>query len=74
MGLLEIKKYMMQVKVASLATLCAHFNCESDLLRSMLCHWIQKGCLRQGMKKPGCGKTCSQCALPEVEIYEWVVL
>jgi len=72
MSLLEIKNYLMQVKIASLAKLCAHFNCESELLRNMMMHWTRKGCIRKFTQEPGCGKTCMKCVPQTVEIYEWI--
>lgn len=74
MGLIEIKQYLMQIKVASLAHLCQYFNCESDLLRSMLCHWERKGCVRKFAKTPACGGQCHKCDVAVTEIYEWVSL
>jgi putative ferrous iron transport protein C len=72
MSLLEIKNYLMRVRIASLASLCAYFNCESEVLRGMLGHWIRKGCIRQGLKTAACGTKCGQCSVPVTEIYEWV--
>ena len=73
MNLLDIKKYLMEVKVASLSKLCAHFCCDSEVLRGMMGHWLRKGCIRQFTQSPDCGKTCMTCVKPTVEIYEWVV-
>jgi len=72
MSLLEIKRYLMQVKIASLTSLCTYFNCDADVLRGMLAHWVRKGCVRQGLKTPACGKKCGQCTIPLTEIYEWI--
>ncbi len=73
MSLLEIKQYLMQVKIASIEKLSAHFHCESDVLRNMIGHWMRKGCIRQFVQSAACGKTCGKCAIPpSVEIYEWV--
>ena len=73
MNLLEIKKYLMTVKIASLANLCTYFNCESELLRQMLGHWMRKGCVRKCAQN-ACGTSCaSQCSPLKSEIYEWVV-
>jgi hypothetical protein len=72
MSLVEIKQHLMKVKMASLASLCAYFKTDSDLLRQMLGHWIRKGCVRQCMKTAACGRTCMKCSVPAVEIYEWV--
>lgn len=72
MSLLEIKSYLMRVKMASLSSLCTYFNCDSELLRNMLGHWIRKGCVRKCEKKQGCGTKCTQCPVAATEMYEWV--
>lgn len=72
MNLLEIKNYLMRVKIASLSSLCTYFNCDSDLLRGMLSHWIRKGCVRQCLKTANCGTKCVKCSPSVTEIYEWV--
>ncbi len=72
MSLVEIKKYLMQVKISSLSSICVYFNAEPDTLRQMLGHWIRKGCIRQCMKTPACGVSCGKCSPAITEIYEWV--
>lgn len=72
MGLLEIKNYLMKVRIASLSSLCVYFNCDSELLRAMLGHWVRKGCIRKCTKKDACGTKCMQCSTLTTEIYEWV--
>lgn len=74
MNLLEIKNYVMQVKMASLAHLSAYFKCDSELLRTMLCHWTRKGCIRKTTKTPACGSKCGKCSPVVTEIYEWVAV
>jgi putative ferrous iron transport protein C len=72
MSLLEIKKYLMQVKIASLESIAAYFKCDADCLRQMLQHWVRKGCVRQCKKTSNCGVKCNQCKPYAIEIYEWV--
>lgn len=72
MSLIEIKNYLMQVKIASMTKLTAHFNCDADVLRNMLGHWLRKGCVRRCVQPLACGKTCMKCERPALEIYEWV--
>jgi putative ferrous iron transport protein C len=72
MSLLEIKQYLMQVKMASLANISAYFQCDADCLRQMLQHWVQKGCVRQCKKTVNCGVKCMQCQPHMIEMYEWV--
>jgi len=75
MSLLEIKNYLRQVKMASHAKLCAHFNCDAEILRDMMMHWLRKGCIRRFIQSSACGKTCGKCDMPPIlEIYEWVDL
>lgn len=71
MGLLELKQHLIQAKIASLGSMAAHFRCDPIFLRSMLAHWVRKGCLRQFSKTPACGKRCVNCDVSEYEIYEW---
>lgn len=74
MNLLEIKNYLMRVKIASLSHLCSYFSCDSEVLRGMLSHWIRKGCIRQCVNKSACATKCAtQCAAVKMELYEWVV-
>jgi putative ferrous iron transport protein C len=72
MSLLDIKNHLMQVKIASLASLCVYFNCRSDVLRGMLALWVQKGKIRSFTKTAACGSSCSKCSAATTEIYEWV--
>jgi putative ferrous iron transport protein C len=72
MGLLEIKNHMINVRIASLSSLCLLFNTDAETLRYMLSHWIRKGKMRQCTNKPGCGTKCFKCPTTSVELYEWV--
>jgi putative ferrous iron transport protein C len=72
MTLLDIKNHMIQVKAATLASLCNLFNKDPETLRCMLAHWIKKGKIRQCTKKPACGSQCFKCPASSTEIYEWV--
>jgi putative ferrous iron transport protein C len=74
MSLLEIKKYLMRVKIASLSSLSIYFNAKPEVVRDMLAHWIRKGCLRQCMKTEACGGSCFKCSPLVTEIYEWVAV
>lgn len=72
MSLIAIKHHLMQVKMATLDSLCAIFRSEPETLRCMLSHWIRKGKVRQCMKTPACGSQCGKCPGRVTEIYEWV--
>lgn len=72
MSLMAIKQYMIQVKMATLGNLCSKFNADPERIRCMLSHWINKGKIRQCMKKPACGSRCFKCPSAVTELYEWV--
>lgn len=72
MSLLEIKRYLMQVKICSLSSICAYFNADPDVLRQMLNHWVRKGCVRKCAKTAACGSSCAKCSPLITEIYEWL--
>lgn len=72
MSLIEIKQYLMQVKMASLSSLCAYFNCEADLLRSMLTHWIRKGVVCRFTPESSACRSCMKCTPKTLEVYQWV--
>jgi putative ferrous iron transport protein C len=72
MSLIDIKQHMMQVRMATLGSLCAIFNAEAETLRCMLQHWVRKGKIRQCMKEPACGTRCFKCPATATELYEWV--
>lgn len=72
MSLIEIKRHLLQVKVATLSSLCLLFNAEPETVRCLLSHWIRKGCVRQCTKKPACGSQCFKCPTTSTELYEWV--
>ena len=73
LNLLAIKQYLMKVRITSLSHLSAYFNADATLVKQMLTHWVQKGCVKQCTKTPACGKTCGKCEIATVELYEWVV-
>lgn len=72
MSLLEIKRYMIQVKMTTLASLCQLFKAEPETIRCMLQHFIRKGKIRRCQKKSACGSQCFKCPASEIEMYEWV--
>jgi putative ferrous iron transport protein C len=72
MSLVDIKRHMMQVKMATLASLCTLFKCDAETLRCMLQHWIRKGNIRLCLKTPACGSRCFKCPTTTTELYEWV--
>lgn len=71
MSLLEIKNYLMQVKIATHTSLCNYFRCDADVLQGMLGHWLKKGCVRKLAGSPKCG-SCTQCPTSAIATYEWI--
>ena len=71
MILTEIKKYLIQNRVASLTDLSVRFNVDPDAMRGMLDQWIKKGRLRQFPKGSKCPNCCGECDSKNMEIYEW---
>lgn len=72
MSLIDIKNYLMRVKMSSLSSLCSYLNADPDLLRQMLMHWVRKGRVRKFTKTPACGRACTNCKPDTTEIYEWL--
>lgn len=72
MSLVEIKRYMRSVRMATLNNLCALFKAEPDTIRCMLQHFINKGNIRLCTKHSACGSNCFKCPAADVEIYEWI--
>lgn len=72
MSLLDIKNHMLQVKIASLNSLCLFFSVTPEMMRMLLDHWVKKGKLKCCKKKPACGSKCFKCPETTVEIYEWI--
>ena len=72
MSLLDIKQHMVKVKMATLGNLCILFNTDPETMRCRLSHWMQKGKIRQCLKKPACGSKCFKCPTSSTELYEWV--
>ena len=73
MNLVEIKHYLIQVKITSLSAMCSYFKCDADTLRCMMAHWVRKGSVKCFKKTAACGGSCLKCAPPVTEIYEWVM-
>lgn len=72
MSLLDIKKHMMCVRMATLSSLCILFQTDATTVRCMLQHFIKKGKVRQCLRQPACGSKCFKCPTASTEIYEWV--
>jgi len=74
--LLELKQYIQKNKLVTLARLVQHFKRSPDLIETMLNMLLKKGCivcLNPSKDCQGGCKTCSQCLLPTMQLYQWVV-
>lgn len=69
----EVKRYMLERKVAPLQDIALHFDMEPDAVRGLLAHWVRKGKVRMH-KDDGCssGGCCGDCGVPAKEVYEWL--
>lgn len=72
MSLIEIKRYLMQVRIASLQQLCHFFKSNPQSIRCLLSHLVMTGKVRQCKKTPACGTKCGRCPSDTIEIYEWI--
>lgn len=72
MSLLAIKAHLMEVRMASLGSLCHHFRAEPETMRCLLKHWVCKGKVRACKRTPACGSRCAKCPVSDTEMYEWV--
>lgn len=72
MNLTDLKRYLQQHTLLSLANLVDYFQVDPELLRHMLQRWERKGCIRKSLKTSACQTKCAQCSPLVVEMYEWV--
>lgn len=72
MILSDIKKYLVQRKVATLGDVAVHFDIQPDAIRGMMEHWIQKGKVMKHNGQGTCSKGCGKCDSSHIEMYEWI--
>jgi hypothetical protein len=73
MSLIQVKRYLMQAKQATLTSLCLLFQAEPETMRCLLHHLVRKGCVRICERKLACGSSCFKCPVANtIESYEWV--
>jgi hypothetical protein len=72
MSLIQVKRYLMQSKQATLTSLCMLFQAEPETMRCLLSHLMRKGCVQKCERKPACGSSCFKCPVANSESYEWV--
>ena len=74
--LIDIRNYMKERKVCSLADLSMKFKTSPDAMRGMLSHWERKGYMvcetsQQCGSGGGCKTGCGSCDASELEVYRW---
>lgn len=69
----EIKRYLVERRIAPLSDIATHFDMAPDAVRGMLGHWVRKGRVRLH-QDTGCasGSCCGGCGDLAGEIYEWL--
>ena len=67
----DLKRYLSQRPLASLADIALHLDVESDVARAMLQRWIQKGRVQRLDGADGCSG-CDLCQTGGRELYRWV--
>lgn len=72
MMLMQIKNILQTVKTTNLLDLTQKLNCEPDVVRDMLAHWMRKGRVRRCEQVAGCAVKCAKCNPLHAETYEWV--
>ena len=73
MILRDIKDYLSQQRMASIAELSLHFGVDRDAMRGMLDHWIRKGRLHRLSQEKSCSGCCGECESNHLEMYEWIL-
>ena len=69
---IEIKKYLIERKIATLRDIAIHFSMETGTVVPMLDMWIRKGKLKKYDSKSVCQKGCCKCDPATIEAYEWI--
>ena len=69
----EVKRYLVDRKIAPLHDIALHFDMDPDAVRGLLDPWIRKGRVRLHQEdrcsSDGC---CGGCAEQIKEVYEWL--
>lgn len=72
MLLSELKAFLKQKGRATLAELASEFGETPEMIRCMMCHFINKGSVTENTLTPKCGTACQSCQLANVTVYQWV--
>jgi hypothetical protein len=67
----DLKRYLRQRPMASLADIALHLQVEPEVARAMLAVWIGKGRVQRIDDAPVCGG-CDLCQTGTRELYQWV--
>lgn len=69
--LADLKCYLRERPMASLADIALHLDVEPDVARAMLERWIRKGSVQRIGSERTCGG-CDLCQPGAQELYRWV--
>ncbi|MGD8207773.1 MAG: FeoC-like transcriptional regulator [Thiohalocapsa sp.] len=71
MILAELKGYLSERRVASLADIALHLEVSHEVARAMLARWVAKGAVECLTRKDACG-ACDHCLPGATELYRWI--
>ena len=69
--LADLKHYLRERPMASLADIALHLDVEPAVARTMLDRWISKGSVQRIVSERTCGG-CDLCQPGTQELYRWV--
>ena len=69
--LADLKRYLRERPMASLADIALYLDVEPDLAGAMLERWISKGSVKRIVSPRTCGG-CDLCQPGTQELYQWV--
>ena len=69
--LADLKHYLRERPMASLADIALRLDVEPDVARAMLERWISKGSVQRMVSERTCGG-CDLCQPGTQELYRWV--
>ena len=69
--LADLKRYLCERPMASLADIALHLDVEPAVARAMLDRWISKGSVQRIVSERTCGG-CDLCQPGTQELYRWV--
>lgn len=72
MILIDVKNYLKQKSACNLQELSLYFQCEPEVMRHMLSHWVKKGVVVPQEKSESCGIKCVQCRPEVAQVYQYL--